>query len=112
MYVRDHTRPALKHAMGLDPTQYDYEVFRITSEISKQVFPISLDIESPAFRQGMNRLFRIAEKYYAAREKGGLMGFIQLGGYGLTGFMTFVRMYFIPLKHHHLPDQIRMAAAW
>ena len=112
MYVRDHTRPALKHAMGLDPTRYDYEVFRITSEISKQVCPISLDIDSPTFRQGMNQLFRIAEKYYAAREKGGVISLIQQGGYGLAAFITFVGMYFIPVKHHHLPMQIRVAAAW
>ncbi len=112
MYVRDHTRPALKHAMGLDPTQYDYAVFKITSEISKQVFPISLDIDSPAFRQGMNQLFRIAEKYYAAREKGGIYAYFQRGGYGLAGFMTFVGMYFIPVKRHNLPQQIRIAAAW
>ncbi|MFM7462375.1 MAG: magnesium-protoporphyrin IX monomethyl ester (oxidative) cyclase, partial [Burkholderiales bacterium] len=32
MYVRDHTRPQLHIAMGLDPKEYDYTVFRITTE--------------------------------------------------------------------------------
>ena len=63
MYVRDHTRPMLHEAMGLDRTEYDYKVFRITSEISKQVFPVSLDIDHPAFRAGMERLFRIQQRH-------------------------------------------------
>ena len=63
MYVRDHTRPMLHEAMGLESTDYDYKVFRITSEISKQVFPLSLDIDHPAFRAGMERLFRIWRRH-------------------------------------------------
>ena len=58
MYVRDHTRPKLHVAMGLDPDEYDFTVFRITSEISKQVFPITLDTDHPAFRRGLARLLR------------------------------------------------------
>ena len=73
MYVRDHTRPALKMAMGLDPTQYDYEVFRITSEISKQVFPITLDTDHPKFRQEMDYLHRVADRFYEAKARGGTL---------------------------------------
>jgi magnesium-protoporphyrin IX monomethyl ester (oxidative) cyclase len=99
-------------AMGLDPTQYDYEVFRVTSEISKQVFPISLDSDSPKFRKEMNHLYQVAELYYKAKERGGLIGGIQKGWYATLGALTFVRMYLIPVNHHNLPAEIRMVPVW
>jgi magnesium-protoporphyrin IX monomethyl ester (oxidative) cyclase len=71
MYVRDHTRPMLHEAMGLDSSEYDYQVFRITTEITKQVFPVSLDTDSPAFRAGLDRLFRLSMRMDAAKASGG-----------------------------------------
>ena len=112
MYVRDHTRPALKMAMGLDPTQYDYEVFRITSEISKQVFPITLDTDHPTFRQEMDYLHRVADRFYEAKSRGGITGLIQQGWYASLGFLSFARLYFMPVKHHELPKEIRLAPVW
>jgi magnesium-protoporphyrin IX monomethyl ester (oxidative) cyclase len=112
MYVRDHTRPMLHDAMGLDSTEYDYAVFRITSEISKQVFPISLDIDNPAFRAGMNRLFQIQTKINAAKARGGLFGKLAQGAWAVAGVATFARLYLLPVNRHELPAQIRMAPAW
>ena len=112
MYVRDHTRPMLKNAMGLDATTYDYEVFRITTEISKQVFPLSLDTDHPAFRAGMTRLFELSTRMDAAKAQGGLIGKLKQAGLAVAGFGTFARLYFMPVHKHELPAQVRVAPAW
>jgi magnesium-protoporphyrin IX monomethyl ester (oxidative) cyclase len=112
MYVRDHTRPMLHEAMGLDSTEYDYKVFRITSEISRQVFPVSLDIDHPAFRAGMERLFHVQTRIDAAKARGGLVGKLQQAGWALAGAATFARLYLLPVKTHELPAQVRVAPAW
>jgi magnesium-protoporphyrin IX monomethyl ester (oxidative) cyclase len=112
MYVRDHTRPMLKSAMGLEPTSYDYEVFRITNEITKQVFPISLDIDHPAFRAGLARLFEIQTALEAAKARGGLVGKAQQAWCAIRGVGTFARLYLLPVKKHGLPEQVRMVPAW
>ena len=112
MYVRDHTRPTLHTAMGLDPTTYDYTVFRITSEISKQVFPITPDTDHPAFRRGLERLFAISQAMAEAKARGGVWGTLRRGGLALSGVATFARLYFLPVQRHDLPAQIRMQPAW
>ncbi|MDH4478386.1 MAG: magnesium-protoporphyrin IX monomethyl ester (oxidative) cyclase [Rhodoferax sp.] len=112
MYVRDHTRPMLHHEMGLESTSYDYTVFRITNEITKQVFPVSLDIDHPAFRAGLARLFHIQTQMDAAKAQGGLWGTLRRAGWAVAGAATFVRLYFQPVQHHALPEQVRMAPAW
>jgi magnesium-protoporphyrin IX monomethyl ester (oxidative) cyclase len=112
MYVRDHTRPALHNAMGLDSTQYDYTVFDITSAISRQVFPLTLDTDSPAFRAGLERLFQISQAITAAKARGGLAGLAGRVRWSAAGLATFVRLYLLPTKSHELPRQVRMAPAW
>jgi magnesium-protoporphyrin IX monomethyl ester (oxidative) cyclase len=112
MYVRDHTRPMLKAAMGLEPTSYGYEVFRITNEITKQVFPISLDIDNPVFRAGMTRLVEVQAGINAAKAQGGLVGLAKQGYWAVSGLATFVRLYVLPVKRHDLPAEIRMAPVW
>jgi len=52
MYVRDHSRPELYKGLGIDPDEFDYRIFDICSEISRQVFPLTLDIDHPAFHKG------------------------------------------------------------
>jgi magnesium-protoporphyrin IX monomethyl ester (oxidative) cyclase len=110
--VRDHQRPFMHEAFGIDPTEYDYKVFEITSEISKQIFPLTLDIDNPQFRAGLERLRLQMESIDAAKKRGGIVGALQqLVGTAAVA-ATFARLYFLPVRPNELPEQVRMAPAW
>ncbi|MEO1575798.1 MAG: magnesium-protoporphyrin IX monomethyl ester (oxidative) cyclase, partial [Pseudomonadota bacterium] len=112
MYVRDHSRPEMHKAMGFTPTEYDYEVFRITSKISEQVFPFTLNIDDPRFRSGMERLRRLSDGAQAASAKGGLLGGLKKAGYGIAAAAVFARMYVLPVNKNALPENPRLAPTW
>lgn len=112
MYVRDHGRPVFHRALGIDPTDYDYRVFRICNEISKQVFPLTVDIDHPAFRAGMERI-RIANEGIAeATAQGGLWGAVRKLGWQLRAGLAFARLYFVPVEANRLPETSRLQPAW
>ena len=112
MYVRDHARPAFHAALGLDPTEYDLQVFRITTEISRQVFPVTLAIEDPRFRQGLDAMCRIAARVAEAKRRGGIMGAIGRGIGAAHAALTFARLYMLPVHRHAMPERVRLAPAW
>lgn len=85
MYVRDHARPAFHEALGIDIDDYDFRVYRLTSEISKQVFPLTLNLDDPRFRAGLKRLLSINARMEAAREAGGIGGTLRRWGLGRGG---------------------------
>jgi magnesium-protoporphyrin IX monomethyl ester (oxidative) cyclase len=112
MFVRDHGRPVFHAALGLDPTRYDMEVFRVTTEICKQVFPVLLDIENPAFLEGLETLLRINERMAAAKARSGIAA--MASRVALTGraALTIGRLFLMRPKKHELPRDIRVAPAW
>ena len=112
MYVRDHSRPMLHQEMGLESTTYDYTVFRITNEITRQVFPVMLDIDNPAFRSGLERLYQLQLGIDAAKKRGGLIGLVQRAGYMTAALATFVRLYFLPVLRNEITVDARMAPVW
>ena len=112
MYVRDHQRPQLAAAMGFDVSAYDFEVFRITRDISKQVFPQTLDIDHPAFRAGLERLLRAADGVARAKDRGGILGAAAGAAWATAAACTFVRLYLLPTRREPLPTQVRMTPAW
>jgi magnesium-protoporphyrin IX monomethyl ester (oxidative) cyclase len=112
MYVRDHARPEFHKALGIDPTDYDYQVFRICTDISRQVFPVMLDSDNPRFRAGMERLREISEALGHAKAKGGVMGTLARARLSAAAGLTFAKLYFIPAKANDLPATSRLEPAW
>jgi magnesium-protoporphyrin IX monomethyl ester (oxidative) cyclase len=112
MYVRDHTRPELYQALGIDPTDFDYRVFAITTEISRQIFPLTLDTDAPRLRAGLETLRAIADASAAAKAQGGVLGWVKRAGLSLRGALVFARLYFLPTSPNRAPEQVRMAPAW
>jgi magnesium-protoporphyrin IX monomethyl ester (oxidative) cyclase len=108
MYVRDHARPAFHEALGIDPKEYGMRVFRVTSEISRQVFPLELDIDHPAFKEGLEKLLMLSQRIADADERGGIAGklkrYMAMAGVGLT----LARMYFLPVKSNEIPATSRL----
>jgi len=112
MYVRDHARVEFHKALGVDITEYDFTVFRITSEISRQVFPVEIDLDNPAFAARLESLRKITVASAAARAQGGLMGKVKRAGLTAAAAFHFARLYLIPARRNALPAQVRLSPAW
>jgi magnesium-protoporphyrin IX monomethyl ester (oxidative) cyclase len=112
MYVRDHTRPAMYEALGMDPTEFDYKVFDITTEISRQVFPLTLNTDDPRFRAGLEKLRALNISMEAARARGGVLGWVKRAGLSVAAAGVFARLYLLPTQENSLPDEARLAPAW
>ena len=73
---------------------------------------MSLDIDHPAFRAGLTRLFDLSTRMDAAKAQGGVVGKLKQAGLAMSGAVTFARLYFLPVKRHALPQDVRMVPAW
>jgi magnesium-protoporphyrin IX monomethyl ester (oxidative) cyclase len=112
MYVRDHARPEFHKALGMTPDEYDMRVLHITSEIGKQVFPITLDLENPRFKRGLDRLTRISQRLAAAKQASGIGGKLRRGALSAQAAATFIGLLLMPGKKNALPADVRLAPAW
>ena len=112
MYVRDHARPAFHKALGLNPTEYDYKVFSICSEISKQVFPVALNMDHPAMRAGLDRMARITQAMSAAQAQGGIGGALKRISLVASAGVTFLRLYLLPTARNEPPATVRLVPVW
>ena len=112
MYVRDHSRPEFHKALGVSPTDYDRQVLKITSDISKQVFPFTINLEDQRVWEGFEKLRRISDEVEELKQKGGLFSIIKRGALAASAAATFVHIYLLPAVPNELPADIRLAPVW
>ncbi len=112
MWVRDHQRPLFHEALGVDVTWYGQEVFRKTSEISKQVFPMTLDIDHPRWRPNLDRMEAASRQIAAAKARGGVLGFASRVGGMAKAAVAFVSIFTIPAIKNEVPVSPRMEPAY
>lgn len=108
MWVRDHARPEFHKALGVDIDWYDQEVYRKTSAIARQIFPVELDIDHPRWIPGLNRMNRAFLAMDEAKRAGGIGGWARRMVAGAQALAAFVSLYTIPVKTSTLPDSVRM----
>ena len=112
MWVRDHARVRFHEALGVDIEWYDQEVFRKTSTIARQVFPVELDIDHPRWLPNLRRIDRAFRKMDAATRRGGLGGAWGRLTAGAQAAMAFVSLYTIPVKKNRLPESVRLQPSY
>ncbi|MEM6438182.1 MAG: magnesium-protoporphyrin IX monomethyl ester (oxidative) cyclase [Pseudomonadota bacterium] len=111
MWVRDHARETFHDALGVDIDDYDQKVIRLTSEISRQVFPVELNLDE-TFWEGCRALSRVNLAMDAARAQGGLLGKARLGLLYARAGAIFARLYLRPVKSVEPPESVRLQPVW
>ena len=112
MWVRDHARHAFHDALGVDIDWYDQEVFRKTSTIARQVFPLELDIDHPRWKSALNKLQSAFEDMDSAKRKGGLSGRVGRFTASARAALAFFSLYTIPSKKNEVPENVRLEPAY
>ena len=112
MYVRDHSRPEFHKALGVSPLDYDRKVLQITSDITKQVFPFTIDLQNPRLWKGFDKLRRISDEVEELKQTGGPLSLIKRGYLAAYAMVTFVKIYTLPVVPSELPQDIRLAPVW
>jgi magnesium-protoporphyrin IX monomethyl ester (oxidative) cyclase len=112
MAVRDHQRPAFHAALGVDPREYGYAVFQKTSEISRQVFPLTLDIDHPRWQPALDRMEVANRDIARARARGGVGGWVRRQMAAGRAAMAFVSLLTIPSIPNEVPENPRLQPAY
>ena len=112
MYVRDHVRHEFYEAMGFNVDDYDERVIKLTSQITAQVFPVSLPVENPAFWARLKVIAENTEKLAKARETGGVGGKLRAMSLLASNGYQLLRLYTMRVTQNAYRADPRMAPVW
>lgn len=112
MWVRDHARKDFHAALGVDIDWYDQEVFRKTSIIARQVFPVELDIDHPAWIPNLRRMNDAMIQMEKGAKQGGLSGWLRHKAGTARAALAFARLYLIPVRKTTPPAKVRLEPAF
>jgi magnesium-protoporphyrin IX monomethyl ester (oxidative) cyclase len=112
MFVRDHVRKEFYEALGFDVDDYDKRVIQLTSEISEQVFPVSLPVHNPRFWSRLDKIARNTADISAARARGGIGGKLTVFGKLASNVATLARLYVMKVQQNAPRADPRIVPVW
>jgi magnesium-protoporphyrin IX monomethyl ester (oxidative) cyclase len=112
MYVRDHSRKDFHAALKVDIDDYDMNVIRLTSEISKQCFPVVIDLDNPAFLRNLKKMAAINEEIQELDARGGFGARVKRKLLSAKAAASFVRLLVMPVIKNELPATSRLYPVW
>ena len=112
MYVRDHLREGFFKQLGFDVNDFDRRVIALTNEISRQVFPVTIDVENPKLWELMESMYQNTLAIAEAEKGGGIGGRLRAKGLMAANALLFLRMFLLPAKHAELPVHFRLEPVW
>ena len=112
MYVRDHLRSSFFASMGLDVDDFDRKVIKLTSLISKQVFPVSIDLESPKVWALFQKMYELTVAIEATNKVPGIGSALRRTGLKANVGLTFARLFLHPVTQNVLPANVRLEPVW
>ena len=112
MYVRDHLRRSFFDNLGFDVDDFDRRVIKLTSLISKQVFPVSIDLESPKIWALFDKMFHLTVAISETQKVSGIGAFLRRTGLQASVAVTFLRLFLHPVEQNVLPANVRLEPVW
>jgi magnesium-protoporphyrin IX monomethyl ester (oxidative) cyclase len=112
MYVRDHMRREFFAALGFDVDAFDDRVLRLTNDIVRQVFPVTIDFDNPAVWAHMDRMLQNTRALAALGEARGVGARLRRARLMLANGVTFARLFTTRARHAALPANVRLEPVW
>ena len=98
--------------MGVDIDWYDQEVYRKTSAIARQVFPVELDIDHPRWIPLLRRMNDAMLDMERGKKAGGVGGWLKHKTASARAMLAFAGLYLIPVKKTVPPANVRMEPSY